>query len=233
MTRQHQETIKFWRDPALANLEMLRATYVTHSFSRHTHEGYAIGVIERGIEEFTYQGSTHQAPAGSIVVIHPGEVHTGHAAEPESWTYRMLYPDVALMQKAAAEFTEQSCVSHKAIDVPYFPNPVVHDPQLATQLRQLHWAIEQSPSILERESRFLWLFAQLIARYADVRPHLDKIGGETRIVEQIQDYLRANYMNNISLEELAESRNSNLYGYCASFVSTSDCRLMFIWYKPA
>ena len=47
-----QEETKFWRDPVLDNLEMLRATYVTHTFSRHTHEGYAIGVVESGFEEF-------------------------------------------------------------------------------------------------------------------------------------------------------------------------------------
>lgn len=61
MTAQRsQETAKFWHDPTLQNLEMLRATYVTHTFSRHTHDGYAIGVIEAGVEEFTYRGAVHQ-----------------------------------------------------------------------------------------------------------------------------------------------------------------------------
>ncbi|MBD1851943.1 AraC family transcriptional regulator [Leptolyngbya sp. FACHB-711] len=202
-----QETVKFWRDPALENLEMLRATYVTHTFSRHTHEGYAIGVIEQGIEEFTYQGATHQAPAGSIVVIHPGEVHTGHAANSDGWTYRMLYPDVSLMQKAAAEFTGRLTLQESAkqpIEVPYFPNPVMDDPQLAALLRQLHQTIEHSRSVLERESRFLWLFAQLIARYADVCPRFTPIGNEIQVVRQVQDYLKANYMHSITLEQLAQ-----------------------------
>ncbi|WP_088891057.1 AraC family transcriptional regulator [Leptolyngbya ohadii] len=193
-----QETVKFWRDPALDNLEMLRANYVTHAFSRHTHEGYAIGVIERGVEEFNYQGATHQAPAGSVVVIHPGEVHTGHAGEPEGWAYRMLYPEVSLMQKAAAEFAGQFP------EVPYFPNPVIDDPQLAAQLRQLHLAIEQSSSVLERESRFLWVFAQMIVRHADICPRFTAIGNEAQIVRQVQDYLKVNYMNSITLEELAQ-----------------------------
>lgn len=74
-----QETVKFWRDAALSDLEVLRARYVTHSFSRHIHEGYAIGIIEAGTEEFFYRGATHQAHAGELVIIHPGEVHTGHA----------------------------------------------------------------------------------------------------------------------------------------------------------
>lgn len=60
------ESVTFWRDPVLADMEVLKATYVTHSFSRHSHEGYAIGTIESGAEAFTYRGMTYQAPAGNL-----------------------------------------------------------------------------------------------------------------------------------------------------------------------
>jgi AraC-like DNA-binding protein len=199
-TKCCEERAKFWRDPTLNNLEMLRATYVTQNFSRHTHEGYAIGVIEQGIQQFTYQGAIHRAPAGSIVVIHPGEVHTGHAGTPSGWTYRMLYPEVSLVQRATAEFMGQK-------QLPYFPNPVIQDQQLAAQLRQLHIVIENSTSVLERESCFLWTIAQLVRRYGDRRPFLVPIRQEHQVVQRIQDYLRANYANSISLEQLAYIAN--------------------------
>jgi AraC-like DNA-binding protein len=197
-----EERAKFWRDPVLNNLEMLRATYVTHTFSRHTHEGYAIGVIEAGVEEFTYQGAAHSAPAGSVVVIHPGEVHTGNAGTPAGWTYRMLYPEVTLVQKATSEL-----VGQRQMQLPYFPNPVIQDRQLAAQLRQLHIAMENSTSPLERESRFLWTLAQMVMRYADERPYLAPVGQEHSVVQRIQDYLRANYADTISLEQLAYIAN--------------------------
>lgn len=197
-----EERAKFWRDPALNNLEMLRATYVTHTFSRHTHEGYAIGVIEAGVEEFTYQGAAHRAPAGSVVIIHPGEVHTGNAGTPAGWTYRMLYPEVTLVQKATSEL-----VGQRQMQLPYFPNPVIQDRQLADQLRQLHIAMEKSTSPLERESRFLWTLAQMVMRYADDRPYLAPVGQEHSVVQRIQDYLRANYADTISLEQLAYIAN--------------------------
>lgn len=197
-----EERAKFWRDPALNNLEMLRATYVTHTFSRHTHEGYAIGVIEAGVEEFTYQGAAHSAPAGSVVIIHPGEVHTGNAGTPAGWTYRMLYPEVTLVQKATSEL-----VGQRQMQLPYFPNPVIQDQQLAAQLRHLHIAMENSTFPLERESRFLWTLAQMVMRYADDRPYLAPVGQEHSVVQRIQDYLRANYADTISLEQLAYIAN--------------------------
>jgi AraC-like DNA-binding protein len=195
--RSSVEAVKFWRDPALSNTEMLCATYITHSFSRHTHEGYAIGVIESGVEAFTYRGATYQAPAGSIVIVHPGEVHTGHAGIPEGWSYRMLYPDSALVQRAAAEVN----ASHS---LPFFPQPVIQDRCLAEQLRRMHQAIESSDLQLERESRFLWTLAQLIARYADDRPFCTPIRQEHAAVQNTKDYIEAHYAESISLKHLAQ-----------------------------
>lgn len=192
-----KEQVKFWRDPALGNLELLRATYVTHSFSRHIHEGYAIGVIDAGVEEFSYQGGIHRAPVNSIVIVHPGEVHTGHAGIPEGWKYSMFYPDIPLLQQAISGLTDQAC------SIPYFPNPVIRDEELAHQMRRLHVALEQSESRLERESRFLWTFAQLVIRHADRRPWIPPLGNENQLVRRILAHLHTHYASTISLDDLA------------------------------
>lgn len=77
MDKLKREQVKFWLQPEWDNLELLHATYITHAFARHVHETFAIGVIEKGAEAFSYRGGKHIAPAGSIVVINPQEVHTG------------------------------------------------------------------------------------------------------------------------------------------------------------
>lgn len=200
-----QEHTQFWREPALSNLELLRATYITHAFAPHIHDGYAIGVIEHGAEQFKYRRSVHVAPRGSIVLINPGEMHTGEAATEQGWTYRMLYPDVSLLQRAATEVAGKQC------DIPFFPSPVVDDPALAAQLLQLHATLQDSPSALERDSRFLWVLAQLVLRHADAHPHSSlrpiRIGGEQAWVRQVRAYLEDHYAENVSLEQLASSVN--------------------------
>ncbi|MFC6894220.1 AraC family ligand binding domain-containing protein [Nonomuraea dietziae] len=50
------EQARFWRHPGVPEVDLLKARYVTHRFSRHVHEGYAIGVITSGVEEFAYKG---------------------------------------------------------------------------------------------------------------------------------------------------------------------------------
>ncbi len=193
-----KEQVKFWRDPVLRDLEMLRATYIDYSFSRHAHEGFGIAIVESGAMEFEYRGAMHVAPAGSIVVTHPGEMHTGQAVLETGWTYRTLLPAVDWLQQAAAGLTEKRTSS-----MPYFASPVIHDTRLNQQMVALHATLENSPSALERESRFLWGLARLIQGYASDRPRAKALGKEHHAVQQIRDYLSAGYVNNISLTELA------------------------------
>ncbi|MBF2048842.1 MAG: AraC family ligand binding domain-containing protein [Leptolyngbya sp. IPPAS B-1204] len=201
-----KETVKFWRNPDLGDIELLKATYVTHSFSRHTHDSYAIGVIDAGVEEFTYRGATHRATANSLVIVHPGEVHTGHAGVPSGWQYRMFYPGVELLQQTYAELTDAVLTDgHQTI--PYFPNPVIQDAELAGQLRRLHHALETASSRLECDSRFVWTFAQLIARHAERRCWIRSIGQEHQAVQQVLRYLRSHYAEAISLDDLAKITN--------------------------
>ncbi|NJL87128.1 MAG: AraC family transcriptional regulator [Leptolyngbyaceae cyanobacterium SM1_1_3] len=195
------ESVTFWRDPVLADMEVLKATYVTHSFSRHSHEGYAIGTIESGAEAFTYRGMTYQAPAGTLVVIHPGEVHTGYAGQASGWQYRMIYPPCALVQQAAEE------LGLPAGQVPFFPQPVIHDRALVQKFQAFHLALEQGASPLERESRLLWLAASMIQRHGERRSPKPQIYRGAAIAVQLKTYLYDHYAEAITLDHLAQTVN--------------------------
>lgn len=214
--KQAVETAKFWHDQALGDLEILRATYVTHTFAPHVHEGYAIGVIERGAETFTYRHATHIADAGSLVVIHPGEVHTGEALTPVGWSYRMLYPEAGQLQRAASQLTGS------ASDYPFFRTPVIKDPQLVQQFVHLHTHLEAGATVLERESYWLAFLAQLIARHGDARhslptrqPKADRV-----LLQQTLAYLETNYAANVTLEELAAQTHLSSYHLLRLFKAT-------------
>lgn len=187
------EQVTFWRDSRLSNLEVLRATFITHTFAPHTHEGYAIGVIEKGAERFKYRKAIHVAPQGSIVVINPAEMHTGEAAMQQGWSYRMLYPEIALLQRAA----------EKSPGVPFFPEPVIYDPALARLLSQMHAALATSSSVLERESLLIWALAHLIRRHAETPPLVLTSHAERAHVLTVRAYLEEHATENVSLEHLA------------------------------
>jgi AraC-like ligand binding domain len=46
------EQAAYWRLTSLDGLEFFKASFRKHSYSRHSHESYAIGVTERGVQGF-------------------------------------------------------------------------------------------------------------------------------------------------------------------------------------
>lgn len=192
-----EERAVFWRDRELRGLELLRAHYVTHRYAPHTHEGFAVGTIESGAETFRYRHATHVAPAGSVVVINPGEVHTGSAALPDGWRYRMLYPDAAILRDVASE------LSGRPRPVPSFAEPVLHDPELAGELLRLHAALEAHVEPLERSTRLAAAFARLIARHADTLHLESDVPAEPALVRRLRDYLEEYASMPVRLEDLA------------------------------
>jgi AraC-like DNA-binding protein len=192
------ELVKLWRRPELGNVELLRAHYVTQTFNRHTHDGFAIGVIERGALGFYYRGENVVAPAGLINLVNPDEVHTGHAATTDGWTYRMFYIDTALLQNAASE------MASRQENIPFFDKGVIRDRALAETVHSLHTSLEANAAPrLEIESRFLVMLTQLIARHADAKPALRSVGREPAAVRRAREYIEACYTENISVGDLA------------------------------
>ncbi|GHO98105.1 AraC family transcriptional regulator [Reticulibacter mediterranei] len=196
-------------------IALLRATYVTHTFVPHMHETFAVGMIEQGTETFHYRREQHVAPTSSVVAVNPGEVHTGSAFTEVGWSYRMYYPDPALFQRIASD------LSGRTRDVPFFPQPVIPDKQIAQRLHLLHSVLETSNSLLERESLLLTTFADLIARHAEQPALSARVRVDHRAVQQVRDYLHAHLSDNVSLEQLAGLTQMSTYYLLRLFQQTT------------
>jgi AraC-like DNA-binding protein len=214
--RHVREQVKFWCDLELGALELLRATYLTHAFTPHAHEGFAIGIIEAGGQAFTHRRTTRVVmPAGSVAVINPGMVHTGRAATEVGWTYRMFYPAAEVLRRVASE------VAGRDRDVPFFPAPVIHDEALFQGIYRLHATLEDPTTTrLERESRLWWTLSQLIVRHADTSHALRPIASEPGYVYQIRTFLHEHAADPISLEQLAQLVNLSPFHLLRVFRAT-------------
>ena len=175
---------KLWRVPGLGGVELLRANRQTQTFARHTHEGYAVGVIEQGALGFFYRGENVVAAPGHLNLCVPGEVHTGQPAAPEGWGYRMVYLDAQVLERIAREVADRPC------GLPFFGAGVIADAPLARHLRRVHLRLEQ-PGVphLEQEALLLGVLARLVRRHADNRPSTPRIGREPAAVGQVKRHL--------------------------------------------
>lgn len=200
------EASKIWRIPQFSDLELLRARHQTQRFPRHTHERYAVGVIEQGALGFFYRGENVIAASGNINLCIPGEVHTGHPAVAEGWSYRMFYFDVGFLEAVASE------IADRPQQLPFFQSGVIADPDMAQRLRQLHRHLEEpNVSFLQQETELLELLAQFIKRHAEAPPPLASAGQESYAVTQVKQYIESHYAEDISLSALSQLTHLSRY----------------------
>lgn len=193
MTR---EWSRYYRHAALHDLEVLHARFIEHRFARHSHDYYVIGVVEAGVQAYSYRGARHVTPAGQIFLVNPGEPHTGEAATHGGYVYRTVYPRPALMQQVAGEIA-----GHTAL--PFFSQAVIRDRGLRERLRCFHRAVADGAPILSVESTLIDALAHLIGRYADNRRSRTYQRRERPAVRMAREYLDAHYGADVSLSELA------------------------------
>jgi AraC-like DNA-binding protein len=187
----------------IGGLEYLKASFVHQNFSRHVHEGICIGVVENGAQKFYRSGGQHIAPQDSIILVNADQVHTGQTATEQGWSYQAMYP----LPEQLGDINRQMDGCNNA--TPYFPDPVVCDPDVAHMLRQLFSVLENSDNTLERQSWFMASMSMLIQRHSKGRIVLPPIRSAPLMVDILKQYLMDNCHKNVSLEELSQLVNLN------------------------
>ncbi len=221
-------------------LDLLHARMV-EPFAPHVHDGFSIGACLEGLEMIRYRGRRHYAAPGSVVILPPGEAHTGGPSGGTNFVYRVMYPSAGLLADAARP--------------PRFPEPVVMDPGLATELRRAHAALSRaargsgplppvpgghgpagaqppgpdpagpgpagpgpaSTEPLETESRLCWLFGELVRRHAASAGPADGLPGTGVVARQVMDRLADELTCPPALADLAAAAGLSRYQLLRAF----------------
>ena len=78
-------------------MEALHARFVHHAYVPHSHPTWTVAVVHDGAARFEVETTHQRADRGELFVLEPEAVHTGMAAVPEGWAYKVLYLDPALL----------------------------------------------------------------------------------------------------------------------------------------
>ena len=198
MAQAHSEQTRFWQSRELGGVELLQAHYVEQRFSPHVHEGFVFTVIEHGAQRFRHRGSDHLAPAGSMVLINPDELHTGSKAHDLGWHYRGFYPDNTQVCGVLAE------LEWGQQGMPSFALSVLHDPLLHHQFVTLHQLLDSQASALQLQTAWREAILLLFQRHARL-PEVLVPGHEPHAVSRAKELLSSQLASPPSLEELAQA----------------------------
>ena len=213
--------------PAPGQVMDLLHARMAEPFAPHVHDGFSIGVCIEGLEMIRYRGRPHYAAPGSVVILPPGEAHTGGPSDGSNFVYRVMYPTAELLGDGAAR-------------PPRFPQPVVMDPALATELRRAHAALSRvaqgsgsrpanpaAPQLvvskpaatepLETESRLCWLFGELVRRHAAPAGPADGLPGTSAVARQVMDRLADQLTCPPALADLAADAGLSRYQLLRAF----------------
>ncbi|MEZ5830060.1 MAG: AraC family transcriptional regulator [Dongiaceae bacterium] len=189
----------YWRLDGFDGVDLLRSDASSHRYARHSHEGYAIGVVEAGAHAFAARGQVWTANPGSVIVVNPDDAHDGGpAASDDRYSYRMLYVDGAVLTAACAEAAGQRAAAT------LFPESVVTDPALARRLSRVHRAFERSETRLAREALLITALVALARRHGRTAPPDSQRRSGPRDVALALDHLAEKFAEDCSLTQLAE-----------------------------
>ncbi|MFJ2541121.1 AraC family transcriptional regulator [Pseudomonas sp. NPDC087614] len=199
---------------AFGGLDLLQARYYKQNFSRHAHETFCIGVIEEGAQRFYRTGGDHVAPKGDIILVNADDVHTGSSGMDSGWSYRAIYPHPNLLCSLSRDFSKPEG------SIPWFPDAVIHDPGLATQLLMVFNLLTQEGNGLLKETLLLSSLAWLTMRHGKTKTiGNDFQHAETNMV-MLKDFMDSYPERDVSLMQLADMAKLSPWHFLRQFKKT-------------
>ena len=200
MQEAQAPTPKDWaqfRPGALAGVTQMNAHFTEHTFERHSHETYSIGVTASGVQTFHCGGALHASLRGDVILFNPDEPHDGQRGTQEGFGYSMLY----VSQEVVNECRDKEAGLDMAA---YFSQPVVRDAAMGRTLARAIGAAGQAQESLRAEELTRDVLVRLLQRYGERRASGDETrsAGMARMA-RIRDYLRGHFDQDITVDALA------------------------------
>lgn len=189
-------------------LDLLTARFDRHVYAPHAHDEFTVGLCTGGTEVIDYRGGRLRPTPGSIVVLDPGEMHTGGPDTAGGYAYQALYAAPSLLTDGTTG------------GLPHFSEPLLDDPELAAAFRAAHTDLSACPDPLEAESRLPWLLTALARRHSMARPADDRIPGADRIAHAVRTRLADELTTPPSLADLATDLGLSRYQLLRAFRTT-------------
>jgi AraC-like DNA-binding protein len=197
------EHAAYFRPAGLEGIEALHARFVRHAYRPHSHPTWTVAVVERGAARFDVDATHHRADRGELFVLEPEAVHTGMAAVPEGWQYKVLYLEPDLLPA----WDDRDARGPRASRWTVFRDRALRDALLAA-----HRALAQDPPGLGVDEA-------LLRAVAGLRPHLRpgppdgprRGRPEHTAVRRAATHLRERWNEPVSLADLAAVAHLSRY----------------------
>jgi AraC-like DNA-binding protein len=176
-----------------------------HSFPRHTHDEYGIGVVVSGVQRsWSGLGQVESLP-GDVITVNPGELHDGYPIDGGIRRWRIMYFDpTVLLQQLMPDANRQI----------EFVSPSLRDPELGGRVNLLFERLSQGGDWLGVEEILVQVVGQLTS--SELRP-LHEPPKHTPPVAKARARIEDDPSSRVTLSELAALSGVSRYQILRAF----------------
>ncbi len=196
---------------AMAGIEAVEAQ-TRHSFARHTHEQFGIGLIFAGAQRSLSGRGMVEAEAGDLITVNPNEVHDG-APIGEGRSWRILYVDPAIIGDLVQDIGEGRAVGSE------IPRPVIRNVALAARFTRLFAAVTGGPiqADLACEEQLLGLVADVMRE----QPMPEIVRTAPGTIAKAKSLIDDDPVATVSLADLARESGLSRFQVLRAFARTT------------
>ena len=188
--------------PMFGGIDLMSARFVRHCFAPHSHDELMIGIMYAGVKSFRCGKSRELAVPGHLVVVNPGEMHTGEREQGSELMYTALY----LSQAALA-----TMLPHMRAGGSIVGQTVIDDRNLWQCLDVAQKLARSGDDTMAAEEALILGASLLFERYSDAdRIHPE--AGYPSAVSRAVEFLQARACDHhISLEDASRASGVGLF----------------------
>jgi AraC-like DNA-binding protein len=191
---------------AIKGIDAVKAE-TRHSFPRHMHEQFGIGLIHRGAQKSLSGRGMVEAGPGNTITVNPGEVHDGMPIGDHGRAWRMLYFEPRLIADAIQDVTEGTIAEFE------FHQPVMSGALPASRFLHLYQALTMETETLGSEEALLMLIATLRPRPKALPSPFPGIDGLRALIDE-------NPARGLTLADLTKESGLSRFQIVRNFAKT-------------
>jgi AraC-like DNA-binding protein len=191
-------------------LQLVKAEYSSYKFEPHFHNHYVLFNVSKGVNTGSCEKRNYIITPGDLLMINPGEVHTGSSVDDRPLVYEALYIDTDFFDSLSPNLNS----THLA-EI-YFDRLVIQDSHLLNLFKNTISSF-CLPDILEFQSQQTIFFYTLLSECS--RTGLSKRDKQLYIepVKKSLELIHLHFSNNFTLDQLCLGTGISHFSFLRSF----------------
>jgi AraC-like DNA-binding protein len=219
VTLADRDEIRLWKDQrVLGGMDILRARCVGYRYPPHAHDVYVVAAFRGGAQRHRISRKDGVALPGSVMIIPPGEVHTGEAARRGvGWEYAAFYPSAQQLSNISEDL-----FGHARGSLDFGMSFLVEDKELSALLLSANDAVWRAEDALACQGAVQDAFEVLIERYGQRSVSHGARRPQDPPIQKGVEFIHDNLNTKLKMKDVADAAGLSEFHFMRIFRSRMD-----------